>query len=108
MLVGLHGLVELRGANWVTVRTGGLSLHVQVPAQTLKRVGKPGDKIDLHTYLHWKGDGFALYGFAGDDERQLFQTLLGVIGVGPKLALSLLSALTADARSPDTVGMRRT
>ncbi|MBM2831151.1 MAG: Holliday junction helicase subunit RuvA [Dehalococcoidia bacterium] len=96
MLVGLHGLLELRGNNWVIVRVGGISFQVSVPALTLKKLGKLGGEVDLHTHLHWKGDGFALYGFATGEELHLFQSLLGVTGVGPRLALSLLSTLTVD------------
>jgi holliday junction DNA helicase RuvA len=96
LLVGLHGLLELRGDNWAIVRVGGISFQLSIPALTLQKLGKLGDKVDLHTYLHWKGDGFALYGFATGEEQQLFQSLLGVAGVGPRLALSLLSTLTVD------------
>ncbi len=96
MIAALHGLLELRGNNWAVVRVGGISFRVHVPTQALNRLGKLGDEVHLQTYLYWKGDNFALYGFATGEELWLFQTLLGVSGVGPKVALSLLSALTVD------------
>jgi Holliday junction DNA helicase RuvA len=96
LIAALHGQLELRGNSWAIVRVGGVSVQVHMPAPALDRLGKLGDEVHLHTYLYWKGDNFALYGFATAEDLWLFQTLLGVSGVGPRVALSLLSALTVD------------
>lgn len=96
MIVGLHGILEGRGPEGAIVRVGGVSLQVSLPTSTLERLGAVGDKVSLYTYLYFREDAIALYGFASREELGLFKTLLGVSGVGPKLALSLLSVLSPD------------
>ncbi|MBI4289641.1 MAG: Holliday junction branch migration protein RuvA [Chloroflexi bacterium] len=96
MIVGLHGTLEKQVAEGIVVRTGGFGILVHVPSSTAARLGRPGDEVDLHTYLHVREDALSLYGFSSEDELGLFKSLMGVSGVGPKLALSLLSTLNPD------------
>ncbi|MEE9248872.1 MAG: Holliday junction branch migration protein RuvA, partial [Dehalococcoidia bacterium] len=78
----------------VALNIGPMSLQVFSPTSTISVLGSPGDRVRLHTYLHVKEDVLALYGFATTDERDLFVTLIGVGGIGPKVALALLSAMS--------------
>lgn len=96
MIAGVHGILESRGADGAVVRVGEVSLQVFVPTSTLHELGAIGTEVHLHTHLHLREDNVALYGFATPKERELFRVLIGVSGVGPRVALSLLSALRPD------------
>jgi Holliday junction DNA helicase RuvA len=85
-----HLVVDVGGA------TGGLGLRVFVPEPTAAQF-RPDQAILLYTHLHVREDTLALYGFASDDELFMFELLLNVSGVGPKVALATLSVLTPDA-----------
>jgi len=95
----LRGVVEEWGADWLLVFVGGIGLKVQVPTSTVEALGRPGESVVLHTHLQVRDDGVALYGFGSGEELRLFEMLIGVSGVGPRGALSLLSALGADGLS---------
>jgi Holliday junction DNA helicase RuvA len=95
----LRGVVEEWGADWLLVFVGGVGLRVQVPASTAEALGRPGDNVLLHTHLHIRDDAVSIYGFASAEDLRLFEMLIGVSGVGPRGALSLLSALGADGLS---------
>jgi Holliday junction DNA helicase RuvA len=73
---------------------GGVAFGVDVSLRTAERAGNPGDTVQILTYLHVREEALDLYGFADAAERALFLKLLGVSGVGPKLALRILSAVT--------------
>ncbi len=98
MIARLSGTVLERGPDWLVVDVGGVGFLVYGPSGTLARA-KTGSEVSLHTHLVVREDGMTLYGFAAADEQRLFQTLLGVSGVGPKAALALLSVMTADELS---------
>ncbi len=76
--------------------TGGLGYEVLVPLSVFESVGRVGDQTSLHTHLVVKEDGWQLFGFGSIYERRVFQKLLAAKGVGPALALGMLSTLTAD------------
>jgi Holliday junction DNA helicase RuvA len=92
----LRGLIEDRGDDWVIVAAGALGIMASVPARTASALAV-GAKVSLYTYLHVREDALTLYGFAAPDELRLFEQLIGVSGVGPRLALGVLSALPPDA-----------
>ena len=96
MIAGLHGKLESLGGDWAIINVGGIGFQVYMPTSTLSSLGKVGDEVHLHTQLHLREDSVAIYGFASADELRLFQTLLGVSGLGPKLALAMLSAMSLD------------
>jgi len=95
----LRGVVEEWGADWLLVFVGGVGLRVQVPASTAEALGRQGENVVLHTHLHVRDDAVALFGFATGEDLRLFEMLIGVSGVGPRGALSLLSALGAEVLS---------
>ncbi len=96
MISSLKGTVEALGSDWVVVNVSGVGFRVYVPTSLLGRLGKVGSEVALHTHLHVTDDSLALYGFASPEDVRLFESLLGVSGLGPRLALAILSALTAE------------
>jgi holliday junction DNA helicase RuvA len=95
----LRGVVEEWGADWLLVFVGGVGLRLQVPASTAEALGRRGENVVLHTHLQVRDDALTLYGFASAEDLRLFEMLISVSGVGPRGALSLLSALGADGLS---------
>ncbi len=97
MIAGVRGTVTARSGDLVTIATaGGVSYEMAVPLSVLEQLPPAGGEVHLHTVLVVREDGWALFGFEAADERIVFQRLLGASGVGPRLALSLLSALGND------------
>lgn len=99
MIASLRGKVKALGADWAIIDVHGIGFRVFLPSSTLSGLGGIGKEVELHTYMHVKEDGITLYGFAGIEELELFQTLLGVSGIGPRLALGILSAMTVEMTS---------
>ena len=95
MIAGLHGKLEARGLDYALVRVGGFTIQVFMPTSALSRLGGVGGEVHLHTHLHVREDILALYGFVSSQELALFQNLMGVTGVGPRLALTVLSTYSA-------------
>jgi Holliday junction DNA helicase RuvA len=87
----LSGEVAVRRADHVVVATGGVGYRVAVSAETLRSVPAAGKPVMLHTHLIVRDDALLLYGFATEEERDLFLLLIGVQSVGPKMALAALS-----------------
>jgi Holliday junction DNA helicase RuvA len=87
----LSGEVAVRRADHVVVATGGVGYRVAVSAETLRSVPAAGKPVTLHTHLIVRDDALLLYGFASEEERDLFLLLIGVQSVGPKMALAVLS-----------------
>ncbi len=96
MIAGLDGTLEQLNSDSAIIKVSGVSFQVYTPASTLGQLGSVGERVHLHTYLHWKEDSTALYGFTTPQELDLFKMLIAVSGVGPKSALSMLSSLTPD------------
>ncbi|HEX9891868.1 MAG TPA: Holliday junction branch migration protein RuvA [Actinomycetota bacterium] len=96
MIAFVEGTIEERRGDRVVVGAGGLGYEILVPAGTLAALPATGRTARLLTHLHVREDGMTLFGFSDPSERDLFLLLIGVNGVGPKVALSVLSALSAD------------
>lgn len=91
MIGSVRGLVlERTVAGEVLVEVGGVGYRAQVPLSALPAL-EPGAPVFLFTHLHVREDAMVLYGFMNRDERDTFEALLGATGVGPKLALAILS-----------------
>lgn len=93
MIVGLRGTLAAIGPDWVHVSVGGITLQVWVPANAIASLGTVGEIVSLHTLLRIRDEQPVLYGFTDEASSQLFTLLNGVSGVGPRLALALLSSL---------------
>ena len=91
MIASVRGAVAARRPDGVVVECGGVGYALAVSAETLRHVPAAGEEILLHTHLVVRDDGMQLYGFASEQERALFLLLVGVQGVGPKVALAVLS-----------------
>jgi len=94
MIASIQGTVAATAKDHVVINVGGIGYHVFVPFSTLDRIS--GNEIFLHTVLIVREDSLSLYGFATTTEREVFERLITVSGVGPKLALAILSTLTID------------
>jgi Holliday junction DNA helicase RuvA len=81
----------------VVIDVGGVGYRVSMPTLSLASLGEKGSEVTVHTTLIARDDGIALYGFTSFREQHLFERLITVSGVGPKVALSALSTFTADA-----------
>jgi holliday junction DNA helicase RuvA len=96
MISHITGNLTSKDIDRVDVMTaGGVGYELQIPLGVFETLPKQGEKISLHTYLVVKDDGWQLFGFSSVFERRLFQKLLTANGVGPALALGLMSALSA-------------
>ncbi len=96
MIASLHGILESLGSSRVVINVNGVGFQVHMPTSTISTLGNTGQEVHLHTHLVLREDSASLYGFASDEELDLFQLLIGVSGVGPKLALSVLSAMSVE------------
>jgi holliday junction DNA helicase RuvA len=94
MIAGVRGMVQRLEASSVVLAVGPVDLRVALPGRTLSTIA-PGQELSLRTYLYVREDQLALFGFRTGDELDLFEALLLVSGVGPKAALSILSAFEA-------------
>jgi Holliday junction DNA helicase RuvA len=96
MIASLHGMVSATNQDSVVVEVGGVGFRVFVPQALLEDLGGSGHEVTLYTHLHVRENELTLYGCASEEELGLFRLLLGVSGIGPKVALSILSFLTPE------------
>lgn len=97
MIVHLDGTLIAKDIDRVEVMTsGGVGYELQIPLGVFETLPKQGEQVSLHTWLVVKEDAWQLFGFSSLFERRLFQKLLTANGVGPALALGLLSTLSAE------------
>lgn len=80
----------------VVVETGGIGYRVNIPLSTFEKLPEAGENVTLLTHLHVKEDSHTLYGFRTDEEREVFRTIIGVSGAGPKMALAILSGISTE------------
>jgi Holliday junction DNA helicase RuvA len=97
MIAFLEGEVVDKAAGRVVLDVGGVGYELIVPTSVLAGLPAAGAKARVHTRMIVREDSMTLYGFATTDERELFDLLTGVTGVGPKVALAFLSSLAPDA-----------
>ena len=91
MIALIHGEVMVRRGDHVVISANGVGYRLNVSAETLSHVPRIGETVTLHSHLIVRDDALLLYGFATEEERDLFLLLIGVQGVGPKMALAVLS-----------------
>jgi Holliday junction DNA helicase RuvA len=96
MIASIRGTLLFVSVDHAVVETGGVGFQIFAPRNVLGSLGEIGSEVRFYTHLHIREDLLALYGFASTDQRHLFETLLGVSGIGPKVALSLLSSASSD------------
>ena len=93
MIAGVRGILEQIGDEWIYINLSGLIFQVLVPGSLIDKLGPVGDAIHLFTHLRIRDEQPILYGFNTQIELELFQMLLSVSGVGPRIALGLISSL---------------
>jgi Holliday junction DNA helicase RuvA len=97
MIAFLTGRVVGKTASYVLLDVAGVGYRLLMSTRSLSALPPAGDDVTVHTYLHVREDELTLYGFENEDERALFEKLIGVSGVGPKVALAILSSVAPDA-----------
>ena len=96
MIATLHGKLQSSTNDSMIVNVGGVGFRVRAPSGTIASLGTVGSDVMLFTHLHVREDDLSLYGFATEEELRLFELLLTVSGIGPKVAMGVLSSAPAD------------
>ncbi len=97
MIASLKGKLESLGGDGAVIDVGGIGFRVYMPTSTLSTLGTIDNEVKLYTHLHLREDNATLYGFASTGELELFGVLINVSGLGPKLALAMLSAMDIES-----------
>jgi holliday junction DNA helicase RuvA len=95
MIAHLRGTLLEKHPNQAIVDVGGVGYDVAIPVSTYSALPDTGVEVQLRVHTHVREDAIALFGFASRDEKTLFEKLIGVSGIGPKLAITVLSGLAA-------------
>jgi Holliday junction DNA helicase RuvA len=95
MIALLRGVLLEKHPNQAIVETGGVGYDVTIPVSTFTHLPDPGAEVRLRIHTHVREDALSLYGFLTQDEKALFEKLIGVSGIGPTLAVKILSGLAA-------------
>lgn len=96
MIAHLRGKLLDKHPNQAVIETGGVGYDVTISVPTFAELTQIGTEVSLHIHTHVREDALALYGFGRPEEKQLFEKLLTVSGIGPKLAITILSGMAAD------------
>jgi Holliday junction DNA helicase RuvA len=95
MIAHLYGVLLEKHPNQAIVETGGVGYDVSIPVSTYTHLPEVGKEVRLRIHTHVREDALALYGFLSQDEKALFEKLIAVSGIGPTLAIKILSGLAA-------------
>lgn len=96
MIAHLRGRLISKHPNQAVIETSGVGYDVTISVPTFAELSQVGTEVSLHIYTHVREDTLALYGFGRLEEKHLFEKLLTVSGIGPKLAITILSGMAAD------------
>lgn len=96
MIAFLRGKLLIKKPDNIIIDVSGVGYMVLVPLNTLSLLPNEGNDISLHIYTHVREDTLQLYGFSSEDEKKIFITLIGITGIGPKMALNILSGISHD------------
>jgi holliday junction DNA helicase RuvA len=94
MIGSLRGIVLARRPDNVIIDINGVGYQVNLPLNVLADLPEEGKEVFLHVYTHVREDALQLFGFTSEDEKKIFMVLLGISGIGPKMALNILSGLS--------------
>lgn len=100
MIAHLRGRLLEKRPNQVIVDVQGVGYDVTIPVSTFYQLGEPPQEVELFIHTHVREDALALYGFRTPGEKQVFEKLIAVSGIGPKLAITILSGLEASELVP--------
>src|SRR2546423_163081 len=96
MIAHLRGRLIAKHPNNIVVEASGVGYELNISVPTFSDLPAPGTEVAMHVYTHVREDALALYGFLRREEKQLFEKLLNVSGIGPKLAITVLSGMQAE------------
>ena len=96
MIAHLRGQILSKTPNAVVIECGGVGYELAISVATYTELGERGSQASLHVHTHVREDALLLFGFADLTEKRLFEKLLGVSGIGPKLAITVLSGIAAE------------
>jgi len=94
MIGSLRGKLIYKKPDFVLVEVCGVGYHVNVPLNILSILPEEGSDVFLYIYTHVREESLQLYGFSSEAEKKIFLTLLGITGIGPKMALTILSGIS--------------
>lgn len=94
MIGMVEGNLVKKEPHLVLIMCGGVGYRVNIPSSIFEDIGEEGQRVRLLTYLHVREDHLELFGFMSEEERETFESLLGVSGIGPRLALTILSSIS--------------
>ena len=97
MITSVEGTLAGSGVGWVDVSVGGVTLRASMPESAVEEIGGLGERVHIFTYLNVRDDNITLFGFPTEEARSAFEALITVSGVGPRIALAILSALSTEA-----------
>lgn len=95
MIVSMNGNMIGKETGWVIVEVGGIGFHVSIPLSTYYKLPSTGETVSLMTEMIVREDSISLFGFLSTEEKRMFQLLLSVTKIGPRLALNILSGISA-------------
>ncbi len=93
MIAYLKGILIQKSPNQIVVDTGGVGYCLGIPLSTYLKLGECGEAVEIFVYTHLTDNALNLYGFSNEDEREIFLKLIGISGIGPKIALNVLSGI---------------
>lgn len=93
MIAYLNGKIRYKTTNQVILDVGGVGYQTWIPLSTYLKIGDPGDMVELIIHTHMTDSSLLLYGFCSEEEKSLFQKLISISGIGPKIALNILSGI---------------
>jgi Holliday junction DNA helicase RuvA len=96
MIGSISGILDTKAPGEITVDVGGVGYQIFIPLSVFYRLPEPGDKVRLYIHTHLREDALQLFGFLEPEEKQVFLLLNSVAGIGPKLAVTILSGIPAD------------
>lgn len=96
MISSLRGRLIQKNPTRLVVDVNGIGYGINIPLSSYQQVGSLGSEVHLLTHLHVREDILQLYGFTTEEERELFQMLVAISGIGPKMALSILSGISVE------------
>src|SRR5437762_14301310 len=96
MIAHLHGRILTKRPNQAVVDVNGVGYEITISIPTFSELPSAGGEVSLHIHTHVREDALALYGFLRAQEKELFERLISVSGIGPKLAITLLSGMQAE------------
>jgi Holliday junction DNA helicase RuvA len=96
LIASLNGTVLTKRPEGVIIDVNGVGYRLSIPLCSLSEIPEPGETVFMHTYTHVREDALQLFGFLNEQDREVFTTLIGISGIGPKLGLAILSGMPSE------------